>query len=81
VVVELGGGRRRVEDAVDPAVGISSIAEPGCPLDESTPLAVIHAADEKDWETAAARLRSAFAVTDEPPETRPVLRGKVEGKK
>ena len=45
-VVELGGGRRRPEDTVDPAVGLDWIAGPGASVDEDLPLARIHAASE-----------------------------------
>lgn len=65
-VVLLGGGRRRVSDVVDPAVGLSNMRGLGERVDSSTPLAVVHARSIADAETAADALRSAVRVTDHP---------------
>jgi thymidine phosphorylase len=66
LVVELGGGRRRVEDAVDPAVGLVDVRGPGEAVDRDRPLAVIHARSRTDAEAAAAKLRQAVTVRDAP---------------
>ncbi|MBV1703979.1 MAG: thymidine phosphorylase, partial [Hyphomicrobiales bacterium] len=42
-VVELGGGRRRAQDAIDPAVGLADLAPPGARVGPGAPLARIHA--------------------------------------
>ena len=61
-VIELGGGRRRVEDRVDPAVGIDEILPLGQVVSKSDPIAVIHAADEASAEAVAALLQKAFKI-------------------
>jgi thymidine phosphorylase len=61
-VIELGGGRRRVEDAVDPAVGIDEILPLGQMVSKSDSLAVVHAADEASAEAAAVLLQKAFQI-------------------
>ena len=67
LVVELGGGRRRVEDQIDPAVGLSHVAGIGEPVGPGTaPLAVVHAADADAAARATATLASAFTVGDAP---------------
>lgn len=63
-VVELGGGRRAPGDAIDPAVGLSSIAAIGEAVDGERPLAWVHARSDADAERAAARLRAAIEVND-----------------
>ncbi|MGD8579513.1 MAG: thymidine phosphorylase [Lysobacterales bacterium] len=82
-VVVLGGGRRRAEDAVDPAVGLSSIAEMGCQVggaaETGEPLAVIHARDKLDWERAARMVRAAVTLGPEPVETLPPVLEVVSG--
>ena len=82
-VVVLGGGRRRAEDAVDPAVGLSSIAAVGCrtggTAETGEPLAVIHARDEGDWECAARMVRAAVTLGPEPVETAPSVLEVVSG--
>jgi thymidine phosphorylase len=65
-VVRLGGGRRRAEDAIDAAVGLSQIRRLGGAVGPDAPLAVVHAADEADWERAASALRAAVEVEPEP---------------
>ena len=67
LVVELGGGRRRVEDQIDPAVGLSHVAGIGEPVGPGTaPLALVHAADADAAARAAAALAGAFTVSDAP---------------
>ena len=67
LVIELGGGRRRAEDSVDHAVGLSAIAGIGRWLEAGEPLAIIHARDETAWQRAAADLRRAVALSAERP--------------
>ncbi len=72
-IIELGGGRRKVGEALDHAVGFSDIARVGAELDDDTPLAVIHAASEADADRAEQNLRDACALDDSPPGLRPVI--------
>jgi thymidine phosphorylase len=74
VVTGLGGNRRREDDAVDPAVGLSEIAPVGAPVDaRESFLAVVHARSESSWEEAADALRAAVSVGDSAPPARPVV--------
>jgi thymidine phosphorylase len=61
-VVALGGGRRRAADAIDPAVGLSQLAQPGETVDRDRPLAVIHARDRSAAERAAREIRAAVTI-------------------
>ncbi len=65
-VVLLGGGRRRVSDAVDPVVGLTEVRGVGERVDSSTPLAVVHARSQADAHQAADALRAAVRVVDQP---------------
>lgn len=78
-VVQLGGGRRRATDAIDPAVGLSELARAGQAVDSGFPLAVVHAASEDAWEQAAVTVRSAMTIGRETPLARPVVYTKVTG--
>jgi thymidine phosphorylase len=66
-VVQMGGGRRRAADAVDPSVGLDCLARPGQETRPGSPLAVVHAADDGAWQRAAATVRSAVTIGPEPP--------------
>jgi thymidine phosphorylase len=73
-VVALGGGRTRVQDPIDPAVGLSAVAGLGSDT-QDRPLAVVHARSEDEAEAAADAVRSAFTITDSAPApTSPVAR-------
>jgi thymidine phosphorylase len=76
IVVELGGGRRRVEDTIDAAVGLGEVRGVGDSVDRDRPLAIVHARSTADAEVAAKRLREAVTVSSEPNagSTSPVLR-------
>jgi thymidine phosphorylase len=79
-VVELGGGRRHEAEGIDHAVGLSEIAAPGERVGVGErPLAVVHARDHDAAERAAAALREAFTIGDEPPPDVPVIRERLDG--
>ncbi|WP_068083392.1 thymidine phosphorylase [Polycladidibacter stylochi] len=61
-VVELGGGRVKPEDDVDPAVGLTSIAEIGCTVDSDNPIAIVHARTQEQVERAQAVLLDAYSI-------------------
>ena len=66
-VVELGGGRRRVEDAIDPAVGLGEVTGVGAAVAPGDALAVVHARDDDGAARAVERVRRAFALAEEAP--------------
>jgi len=65
-VVDLGGGRRRADDAVDPAVGLSGVRGPGHSVGPGQPVAVVHARSAADAERAAAAIRAAVTIQEAP---------------
>jgi len=79
-VIELGGGRRRVEDRIDPAVGIDEILPLGQMVSRSDPIAVIHAADEASAEAAAVLLQKAFEIGQTDETQSPVVRQRITAK-
>ncbi len=72
-IIELGGGRRKVDDELDLAVGFTDVAPIGASIDRHTPLAVVHAADDATAEIAATMLREACTLADAAPPVRPVI--------
>jgi thymidine phosphorylase len=72
-VIALGGGRRKLDDALDLAVGFSDVLPIGSRIDRQTPLATVHAASEDAAAHAAALLRRACRIADAPPAERPVV--------
>ena len=74
-VLALGGGRRRAEDTVDPAVGLADVAGLGDAVRPDRPLAWVHARSRHDAEAAVVAVRGAMTVGEEAPAVvPPVLR-------
>jgi thymidine phosphorylase len=76
VVTGLGGNRRREDDAIDPAVGLSAIAPVGASVGPDRPLAVVHARGDASAEEAVAALRAAISVGEDAPDAKPVVLGR-----
>lgn len=72
-VIELGGGRARVSDTIDPAVGFDRLAEVGASIDRATPIGRVHAATAAAAERAADRLKSAYRLGSSRPLDRPLV--------
>jgi thymidine phosphorylase len=78
VVTELGGNRRREDDVIDPAVGLTEVAGVGDVVDHERPLAIVHAHDEAGAEAAERALRAAIAVAEEAAAPGPAVAGRIE---
>jgi pyrimidine-nucleoside phosphorylase len=63
-IVELGGGRMAVEDAVDPTVGFVITVKPGDPVRAGEPIASIFARDDAGIAIGIAALRDAVRISD-----------------
>jgi thymidine phosphorylase len=64
-IIDLGGGRRREDDAIDHAVGLTEVAEPGERVGPGgRPVALVHARDDDSAARAAQAVSAAFRVGD-----------------
>jgi len=75
--VVLGAGRDRVEDPVDPAVGVMVLAKPGDEVRAGDPVLEVHYRDRSRLDAAVALLTQAIVVGDERPVSRPLIVGEV----
>lgn len=76
-VIALGGGRRNMEDEVDPSVGYVITAKPGHKVKKGQPLATIHARSKSDLEVGAKVLREAIEIGDSAGEVLPLVSHRV----
>ena len=76
VVLQLGGGRRRSDDTIDPRVGLADVLPPGQVVHRGQPLLTVHAATAAEADAAAFRLAELVKV-EAPSESQPVEPGPV----
>jgi pyrimidine-nucleoside phosphorylase len=71
--LHLGAGRRTKDETVDHAVGIVCRRKRGDAVEHGEPLAEVHARDEASAAEATRAVLAAYEVTDDAPESRPVV--------
>jgi thymidine phosphorylase len=76
-VMELGGGRRRADDAIDHAVGLSDMVGIGTSVDAHNPICRIHAANQDVAARVAALVSDAVTTGDATDGVRPIVRDRV----
>ena len=64
-IIDMGGGRSKMEDPVDPSVGLVITAKPGDWVEPGEPLGTIFARDRAGVELARQALGSAIRIADE----------------
>ncbi|MEZ5863532.1 MAG: thymidine phosphorylase [Geminicoccaceae bacterium] len=73
LVIGLGGGRVRPDQAIDPSVGLSGVLGIGRKVEQGEPLAMVHARDLAAAEAAVARVAAAYRIGETPIALRPVV--------
>jgi pyrimidine-nucleoside phosphorylase len=73
--VDLGAGRRRKGDPVDPAVGMVFDPKVGDRMEGGQPIGTIHARDEEAARAAGRRVLAALTVSDDPAPAPPLVHG------
>jgi thymidine phosphorylase len=76
-VMELGGGRRRADDTIDYAVGLSDMVGIGASVDAHNPICLIHAASEDDAARVTSLVNDAVTVGDAADHDRPIVRDRI----
>jgi len=76
-IIEMGGGRTRVEDTADPSVGFVITARPGDWVEVGEPLATIFARDRAGIGSGRQALRTAVVVADEAEPPLPLISHRV----
>jgi pyrimidine-nucleoside phosphorylase len=71
--VALGAGRARLEDAIDPGVGIDILLEPGAAVKAGDAVLVLNHRGGRGLDEALPLLASAVRIDDGPPELRPLV--------
>lgn len=66
-VSAIGGGRAKVEDHVDHAIGYLAHAKLGDRVEEGELLGLLHCRTDAQAKTASRRLQHAYKIADEPP--------------
>jgi pyrimidine-nucleoside phosphorylase len=74
VVMDWGGGRRRLEDKIDYAVGLRLHAKIGDQVDAGDPLLTAYYNDESKFEEMGARLRAGYRIEDVAPKFEPLIK-------
>jgi pyrimidine-nucleoside phosphorylase len=71
--LELGGGRRTKDDAIDHSVGVVCSAKRGQTVEAGQVLADVHARDEESAARAVEAVAAAYAIGDEAPPPHGIL--------
>ena len=77
ICMELGGGREKKEDAIDPAVGIMLRKKLGDAVHEGESLAEIHANDAEKGRAAVEAFLRCCRISSEAPRRKPFVRCKL----
>ncbi|MBM4250448.1 MAG: thymidine phosphorylase [Deltaproteobacteria bacterium] len=64
-VLALGGGRRLVNDRINPWVGLTGLKRVGARLDRDEPVAIVHAADESTAAVAVNMVGQAYKLGEQ----------------
>lgn len=78
-VVDLGGGRRRGDDRVDPSVGLADLALIGDHVAPDLPLCVVHAADAAAADRAVAAVQAAYVLGESAGAEPPLILDRIAG--
>ncbi|RDV36851.1 thymidine phosphorylase [Bradymonadaceae bacterium TMQ3] len=71
--MELGAGRRRKEDTIDPAVGLVMNVKRGDKVEPGQPVVTIHYNDDRELDKVKQMLRDAIVIGEAPTDVPPLI--------
>ncbi len=74
LVLQLGAGRRRTEDSIDPAAGVAALVQAGETITQGQPLMRLQAANEPLAASLLTAATAAVTIGDTPPQAVPLIR-------
>lgn len=74
IVMDWGGGRRRLEDKIDYGVGLYLHAKLGDEMQAGAPLVTVYYNDEARLAEMTARVRAAYQLTEAKPAAQPLIK-------
>jgi len=78
VAVDLGAGRRKKEDEIDPGAGLEFHKKTGDRVEIEEPLVTIHASNREKAVSVTQALLQAFFIGSRPPDPRPLVHALVD---
>ena len=72
-IAAIGGGRVRIDDAIDPTVGFIAEARIGDQVSNGAKLGTVHCRDDSSAREAAQRIQAAYEISDQSPTEIPHL--------
>lgn len=73
IVMDWGGGRAKLEDPIDPAVGLYIHAKLGDRVNVGDPLVTVYFNDDTKRDELTARILKAYKIGDNPPKLEPLI--------
>ena len=64
ILIELGGGRKQINDKIDYTVGYENVMSVGDNIDRSTPLLKVHASSQNDFDKVKNQIESCFIISN-----------------
>ena len=64
LLIELGGGRKQINDEIDFSVGYEDVVSVGDNVDTSTPLLKVHTSSQSDFEKVKNRIEECFNISN-----------------
>jgi pyrimidine-nucleoside phosphorylase len=74
IVMDWGGGRQKLEDPIDYAVGLYIHAKLGDRVNLGDPLVTAYFNDKEKLESMTARILNAYEISDNPPQLEPLIK-------
>ena len=72
-IAAIGGGRVRIDDAIDPTVGFIAEIKIGDSVSVGTQIGTVYCRDESRAKEASERIQTAYEINDQPPKKIPQL--------
>ena len=63
LLIELGGGRKQINDPIDYSVGFGNVLNIGDPVDNKIPLLTVYSNEKKDIEKIKENIKSCFVIS------------------